>query len=127
MARKAEAASMPPLDWPVLAVLLGARFLLYLLLGGRYGFHQDEMYFIDCGRHLAFGYVDHPPLVPWLARVATALFGNSLHGLRFFPMLSGAGTIVLAADLYRHRPVYVCRDPRQPLSRVWSEFKRFHY
>jgi len=47
--------SPPPLDWFVLAVLLGARVLLFLLLGRRYGFHQDEMYFIDCGRHLAFG------------------------------------------------------------------------
>lgn len=101
MAQKVEKASKPPLDWSVLAVLLGARILLYLLLGGRYGFHQDEMYFIDCGRHLAFGYVDHPPLVPWLARVATALFGDSLYGLRFLPMLSGAGTIALAALLAR--------------------------
>lgn len=101
MAQKAETASKPPLDWPVLAVLLGTRFLLYLLFGGRYGFHQDELYFIDCGRHLAFGYVDHPPLVPWLARVATALFGDSMYRLRFFPMLSGAGTIALAALLAR--------------------------
>lgn len=101
MVQKAETLSKPPLDWRVLLVLIGARLLLYLLFGGRYGFHRDEMYFIDCGRHLAFGYVDHPPLVPWLARVATALFGNSLYGLRFFPMLSGAGTIALAALLAR--------------------------
>lgn len=101
MVQKAETVSKPPLDWPVLVVLLGARCLLYLLFGGRYGFHQDEMYFIDCGCHLAFGYVDHPPLVPFLARVATALFGDSLHGLRFFPMLSGAGTVTLAALLAR--------------------------
>lgn len=101
MAYKAETPSKPPLDWSVLAVLLVARFLLYLLLGGRYGFHGDETYFIDCGRHLAFGYVDHPPLVPWLARISTTLFGESLHGLRFFPMLSGAGTIVLTVLLVR--------------------------
>jgi len=101
LVQESETMSKPPLDWFVLAVLLGARLLLFLLLGGRYGFHQDEMYFIDCGRHLAFGYVDHPPLVPWLARLSTTLFGDSLYGLRFFPMLSGAGTIVLAVLLAR--------------------------
>ena len=35
-------------------------------------------YFLACGRHLAFGYVDHAPLVPWIARLADTLFGESL-------------------------------------------------
>jgi 4-amino-4-deoxy-L-arabinose transferase-like glycosyltransferase len=92
---------LQPLVWPVLLFLIGARLALYLLLGGRYGFHGDELYFIDCGRHLSFGYVDHPPLVPWLARLSTLLFGESIYGLRFFPMLAGAGTITLTVLLAR--------------------------
>jgi 4-amino-4-deoxy-L-arabinose transferase-like glycosyltransferase len=96
-----ETTFVRPLVWPVLGGLLGARMALYLLLAGRYGFHGDELYFIDCGQHLSFGYVDHPPLVPWIARLSSILFGESIYGLRFFPMLAGAGTITLAVLLAR--------------------------
>jgi 4-amino-4-deoxy-L-arabinose transferase-like glycosyltransferase len=96
-----ETTSLQPLVWPVLVLLLGARLAFYLLLGGRYGFHGDELYFIECGRHLSLGYVDHPPLVPWLARLSIVLFGESIHGLRLFPMLAGAGTIALTVLLTR--------------------------
>ena len=43
---------------------------VHLAVVGRYGYHGDELYFLECGRHLAFGYVDHPPLVPWALRPA---------------------------------------------------------
>jgi len=52
----------------------------------RYGFQRDELYFIACGRHLAFGYVDHGPMVPWIARLTQSLFGESLIALRVFPL-----------------------------------------
>jgi hypothetical protein len=67
----------------------------------RYGYHHDELYFLACGRHLAFGYVDHPPLVPWLALLSDTLFGPWLPGLRLSAMLAGAATVFLTATLAR--------------------------
>ena len=58
----------------VLVVLVGLKLGTHLALANRYGRHGDEYYFIDCGKHLAFGYVDHAPMVPWFAGLSTALF-----------------------------------------------------
>ena len=85
----------------VLFYLGAARLLIHLLVNGRYGFFRDELYYIVCGQRLAFGYVDHPPLVPLAARVSRALFGGSLLGLRLLPALAGAATVVLAGLIAR--------------------------
>ena len=74
-----------PFDRRVIAV--GAVVCAVLLaLSTRYGFHRDELYFIECARHLQASYVDQPVLTPLLAWVSLKLFGVSLlasndHGL----------------------------------------------
>ena len=88
-------------DWAILTYLALAKLLIHLSLNGRYGYHHDELYFIACGRHLSFGYVDHAPLVPWIARLSLSVFGHSLRGLRFLPALSGALTVFLTGMLVR--------------------------
>src|ERR1700734_796242 len=60
---------VPPLAWVIAAVFVAFE----LAVSGRYGFLQDEMYFIEAGRHLAFGYVDQPPLAPLLTRITDLL------------------------------------------------------
>src|SRR5215208_3866594 len=66
---------------PVLALAVG-KLAFQLSVAGRYGWHRDELYYVDAGRHPALGYVDFPAVTPLLSRVATALFGDSLVGLR---------------------------------------------
>jgi len=82
-------------------VVAGAVIAVQLAFAGRYGWHRDELYFLACSRHLAWGYVDQPPFTPAVARVATALFGTSLLGLRLVPALANAATVVLAAVIAR--------------------------
>ncbi|MCC6694191.1 MAG: glycosyltransferase family 39 protein [Candidatus Hydrogenedentes bacterium] len=86
-------------------VIIGAlallKLVLHLVYNRWYGYHHDELYFLACGYHLAFGYVDHPPLTPFLARLADVLFGQSLTGLRFFPALAGAAAVFLTGLLTR--------------------------
>lgn len=76
-------------------------FLLHVLAAGRYGYQRDELYFLACARHLAWGYVDQPPMIVLLARVAAALFGTSLYGLRLLPALAAALTVLLTGRLTR--------------------------
>ena len=61
--------------------LAAATVLLHLAFNHRYGYYRDEFYFIDCAKHLAWGYVDQPPLAPLLAWL-TAPFGYALWALR---------------------------------------------
>jgi 4-amino-4-deoxy-L-arabinose transferase-like glycosyltransferase len=75
---------------------------LHLATNGTLGFHTDELYYLDCGRHLAFGYVDFPPIVPLLARMETGLLGVSPWNLRLLPTLLG-GFMVALSGLYVRR------------------------
>jgi hypothetical protein len=86
---------MPALNRPLLFALAGFKLFLHLALAGRYGYFRDELYFLDCGRHLAFGYVDHAPLIGLVSRLALIL-GGSLPALRVFPAVAGAALVALA-------------------------------
>src|SRR5580700_8977581 len=73
---------------------------LHLATNGLYGFHRDEMYYLDSARHLAWGFVDYPPLTPAIARLSLLLFGpTSVWGLRLWPSLAGAVMVVLSAQI----------------------------
>ena len=83
------------------AVVAAVQLVVLLALAGRYGFHRDELYFLEAGRHIALGYVDQPPLVAYLARAQTALFGDSVVAIRVVPALVSAVSVVLAGVLAR--------------------------
>ncbi|MGH3733934.1 MAG: glycosyltransferase family 39 protein [Acidimicrobiales bacterium] len=72
-------------------------FAVLMVLSPFYGFDRDELYFLDCARHLQASYVDQPVLTPLLARISLSLFGVSLPALRLWPALAGASTVVVGA------------------------------
>jgi hypothetical protein len=93
--RTRASASIPPI-----AAL--ATLIVHLACNPHYGFFRDELYFIVCGLHPAWGYVDQPPIVPLLA-AGSQLFGHSLFLLRAIPALFAAASVyttcLLAAEL----------------------------
>jgi 4-amino-4-deoxy-L-arabinose transferase-like glycosyltransferase len=76
--------------------------LVLLSTANRYGFHRDELYFIEAGRHLAWGYVDQPPLTPLLGRLSQAAFGSSPRALRVPSVLAGMIVVLVIASLAKH-------------------------
>ena len=89
-------------DAGILILLVLARVLLQVFTNGQYGFHQDELVTMDVAtRHLAWGYVAWPPVTPFLARMALALFGPSLIGLRSFAVLAEGMVMLLTGLMVR--------------------------
>jgi 4-amino-4-deoxy-L-arabinose transferase-like glycosyltransferase len=97
--RGARADGLPTV--PLL--LAGVLALVHLVsnLFRSYGYFRDEFYYLVCGDRLAFGYVDHPPLIAVVARVTRTLLGDSLVAIRIPPLLAGAAIVVLTGLMAR--------------------------
>ena len=83
------------------ALLTLALHLVSSIYGSRlgYGFFRDELYFLVCGHHLDWGYVDQPPLVALQARIAETLFGLTPTGIRVLSFAAGAVKVGLTGLL----------------------------
>lgn len=77
------------------------KLLLHFIFNSNYGYFRDELYFLACGEHLAWGYPDHAPMVALMAKASRILLGDSLFAIRFFPALAGAVKIFLTALLVK--------------------------
>jgi hypothetical protein len=86
---------------PVVLLLAFANFLFHCYFNNRYGYFRDEFNYMACGDHLAWGYVDHPPLVPFLIKICRLLLGDSLRSVRFLPALASSAAIILTAMIAR--------------------------
>ena len=78
-------------------MIAGAIAALLVATASRYGWHRDELYFLEAGRHLAWGYIDQPPFTPFVARVADEIAPRNLVVLRLLPALATAATVVIGA------------------------------
>ncbi len=93
--------SVPPArsgEWALLGGLSFVVFLAHMLVSGRYGYFVDELYYLACSHHLAWGYVDQPPLIAVLTWLERVTIGDSLSALRFLPAVA-AGLRVLLTGL----------------------------
>src|SRR5512141_3410010 len=80
---------------PVWGVVF-ARVVLYLIAAPHYGYFRDELYYLACGEHPAWGYVDQPPMIAWMSWLLEHTIGTSLYALRLLPMLAHAGTMLIS-------------------------------
>lgn len=81
--------------------IAGSVTLLQLLTANRYGYFGDEFYHMACGEHMAWGYVDQPPLIALFAWITRHLFGTSVFSIRLFPAVAGLLTVWLTGLIVR--------------------------
>jgi 4-amino-4-deoxy-L-arabinose transferase-like glycosyltransferase len=86
---------------PAVLAMSVALLVLHCYLNNRYDFFRDEFNYLACARHLDWGYVDQPPLIPWFTRFSLATLGPSLRAVRFLPALFMSLTVVLTAQIAR--------------------------
>ena len=65
----------------------------------QYEYFIDEFYYIACAARPSFGYVDHPPLAPFLLTLFSFIFGTSIYAIRFLPALAASATVFLTGKL----------------------------
>jgi 4-amino-4-deoxy-L-arabinose transferase-like glycosyltransferase len=104
--RQSALAAVAKAKWPVASLQIASTSLLILLLAlvaariwvaGHMDFETDEAYYWLWSRHLAISYFDHPPVVAYLVRLGTAVFGDTILGVRSMAIVA---MIVATALLY---------------------------
>ena len=78
-----------------------AKLAFHIYFNNRYGYFRDEFNYMSCGDHLQWGYVDQPPLIPFLIHICRAVLGDSLRAIRFIPALASSLLVVQTAAIAR--------------------------
>jgi hypothetical protein len=85
----------------IVVAIAFAKFLFHFYFNNRYGYFRDEFDYMSCGDHLAWGYVDQPPLIPFLIHICRAVLGDSLRSVRFIPAAASSLLVVQTALIAR--------------------------
>src|ERR1700761_3294455 len=82
--------------------LVVVAFLLRLIYDGHVELFPEESYYWNYAQHLDIGYLDHPPMVAWLIKLGTLIFGNTEFGIRLGAICCTALTAVFSYRLTRN-------------------------
>lgn len=89
------------IHWNILLPIALIKLLLHFLTNTNYGLHRDEYLYISESEHLSWGYMEVPPMIAVIGKIATGLLGNNVFAVRFFPALIGAVSIILVGIMAR--------------------------
>ena len=94
-----------PWLWPILLLLVAGNVLGWLSVG----VHPDEAYYWMWSERLQAGYFDHPPMVAWVIRLFTSIFGDQPWVIRLPAVLAwvaiNASVYTIARDAFGSRQV----------------------
>lgn len=89
------------LHWRSLSILAIIKLVLHLLGQRSYGLHRDEYLYLAEGDHLAWGFLEVPPLTPALGKLARIFLGDTMFAVRLLPALVGVASIFIIAEIVR--------------------------
>ena len=84
----------------LIAGLAFFKLLIHLFTNTNYGLHRDEFLYLAEGQHLAWGYMEVPPMIAFLAKIVS-FFGDSVFAVRFLPALVGSLMVALIGLLVK--------------------------
>lgn len=94
--REALASELAPVY-----IIAAVSVMAHVVVAGNYGYFRDELYYLMDGRHLAFGYVDQPALIGWLAALMNVLTGDNLIALHVVSALANGAVIIVTGLMAR--------------------------
>jgi hypothetical protein len=81
----------------IILYLMVMNFILHMVTSWQYGLFFDEFYYYSMSSHLAFGYMDVPPVTGGLMALSRLLMGDSVPAMHVFPALAGSFAMLFAA------------------------------
>jgi len=87
-------------NWIILIFTL-SKLLVHLFTATNYGFQRDAYLYLAQSRHLDWGFFSTPPLLAFITRIHTLIWGDSLLAVRLLPALIGAASIYIIGWLIK--------------------------
>ena len=85
----------------VAALVIAAMTVLRIVYASAIELRTDEAYYWTWSKEAALSFLDHPPGIAWLIRFGTAIFGDTVLGVRFGGIVAMLVTQLLLADIVR--------------------------
>ena len=70
----------------------------FILVSSFYELHRDEYLYLAEAKHVAWGYMEVPPMLSFLGWIAN-LFGATMFWVKLWPGLFGAATFIITAKI----------------------------
>src|SRR3954451_7460856 len=90
---------MPP--WFGVVALIAVLTVMRMVYAGVMELRTDEAYYWTWSKEGALSFLDHPPMIAWFIRFGTAIFGDTVLGVRFGGIVAMLVTQLLLADIVR--------------------------
>ncbi len=89
------------LEYKIILLFALTKLVMHLLTASNYGFQRDAYLYLAQSRHLDLGYYSTPPLVGFVTRIHTMIWGDSLLAVRLLPALVGTASLFLVGYLIK--------------------------